>query len=87
VCATCREQLLTLSVADQGIGISAEDQSHLFERFFRARNVTTIPGTGLGLYIIARYLDLMGGTITLQSALGQGTTVTITVPYENDTAD
>jgi signal transduction histidine kinase len=85
--AACHDQLLTLSVADQGIGISAEDQAHLFERFFRARNVTTIPGTGLGLYIIARYLDLMGGTVALQSTLGQGTTVTITVPYENDTTD
>jgi PAS domain S-box-containing protein len=84
---TCHEQLLTLSVADQGVGISAEDQAHLFERFFRARNVTTIPGTGLGLYIIARYLALMGGTIALQSTLNQGTTVTITVPYENDSAD
>jgi PAS domain S-box-containing protein len=85
--AACRDQLLTLSVADQGIGISAEDQTHLFERFFRARNVTTIPGTGLGLYIIARYLELMGGTVALQSALGKGTTVTITVPYENDITD
>lgn len=85
--AVCRAQLLTLSVADRGVGISAEDQTHLFERFFRARNVTTIPGTGLGLYIIARYLELMGGTIALQSTLHEGTTVTITVPYENDTAN
>jgi signal transduction histidine kinase len=85
--ATCHEQLLTLSVADRGVGISAEDQTHLFERFFRARNVTTIPGTGLGLYIIARYLELMGGTIDLQSTLNEGTTVTITVPYENDITD
>jgi PAS domain S-box-containing protein len=85
--ATCHEQLLTLLVADQGVGISAEDQTHLFERFFRARNVTTIPGTGLGLYIIARYLELMGGTIDLQSTLNEGTTVTITVPYENDITD
>ncbi len=84
---TCHEQVLTLSVTDEGVGISAEDQAHLFERFFRARNVSTVPGTGLGLYIIARYLDLMGGTIALQSALGQGTTVTITVPYENDITD
>ncbi|MGI4761055.1 MAG: sensor histidine kinase, partial [Janthinobacterium lividum] len=63
------------------------DQAHLFERFFRARNVTNVPGTGLGLYIIARYLDLLGGTIGLASALGQGTTVTVTIPYENAAID
>ncbi|WP_210517903.1 sensor histidine kinase [Hymenobacter terricola] len=83
----CQTNLLTLSVADQGVGISEEDQEHLFERFFRARNVTNVPGTGLGLYIIARYLELMGGTIDLQSALNHGTTVTITIPYENHPAD
>ncbi|HEX8659210.1 MAG TPA: PAS domain-containing sensor histidine kinase [Hymenobacter sp.] len=78
---------LTLSVQDQGVGISEEDQARLFERFFRARNVTNVPGTGLGLYIIAKYLELMNGTIALQSALGEGTTVTITIPYENHSAD
>jgi len=78
---------LTLSVQDQGVGISEEDQAHLFERFFRARNVTTIPGTGLGLYIVAKYLDLLGGTIALRSELGVGTTVTLAIPYENHPAD
>jgi PAS domain S-box-containing protein len=85
--AACHDNQLTISVADQGVGISPEDQAHLFERFFRARSVSTVPGTGLGLYIIARYLELMGGTIELQSALGQGTTVTVTIPYENHSAD
>ena len=85
--ATCHDRLLTLSVQDRGVGISKEDQVHLFERFFRARNVATVPGTGLGLYIIAKYLELMRGTIVLHSALNEGTTVTITVPYENHSAD
>ena len=67
--------------------ISEQDQAHLFERFFRARTVSTIQGTGLGLYIIARYLELMGGTIALHSVLEQGTTVTLTLPYENHPAD
>ena len=62
----------TLRVQDQGMGIAEEDQQHLFERFFRARNVANIPGTGLGLYIIARYLELMGGTIALHSQLQRG---------------
>ncbi|GAA4495930.1 hypothetical protein GCM10023172_08500 [Hymenobacter ginsengisoli] len=85
--ATCAGGQLTLVVQDQGVGISQEDQAHLFERFFRARNVTNVPGTGLGLYIIARYLELMGGTINLSSELGQGTTVTVTLPYENHFTD
>ncbi|SFP89464.1 sensor histidine kinase [Hymenobacter arizonensis] len=85
--ATCHNRQLTLSVEDQGVGISQEDQEHLFERFFRARNVSTVPGTGLGLYIIAKYLELMGGTIALRSTLDVGTTVTITIPYENHSAD
>lgn len=85
--AECQSNQLVLSVQDQGIGISPQDQEHLFERFFRARNVSNIPGTGLGLYIIARYLELMGGTIALRSRLAHGTTVTITIPYENHSAD
>lgn len=85
--AHCQANQLTIQVQDQGVGISKEDQEHLFERFFRARNVTNVPGTGLGLYIIASYLDLMGGTIALQSELGVGTTVTITIPYENHPAN
>lgn len=87
ISTTCRHKVLTISVQDQGIGISAEDQLHLFERFFRARNATNLPGTGLGLYIIARYLELMGGSIALQSQLEVGTTFTITVPYEDHPAD
>ncbi len=85
--ADCHQHQLRLRVADQGVGISEEDQAHLFERFFRARSVSTVPGTGLGLYIIARYLELMGGTIALTSKLNVGTTVTISIPYENHSAD
>ncbi|MDB5269121.1 MAG: domain S-box-containing protein [Hymenobacter sp.] len=85
--ATGRPGLLTLRVQDQGVGIAPEDQQHLFERFYRARNVANTPGTGLGLYIIAKYLELMGGTIELHSELNVGTTVTITIPYENHSAD
>lgn len=85
--ATAEAGLLKLTVRDRGVGISPDDQEHLFERFFRARNVTNIPGTGLGLYIIARYLELMGGTIQLESTLNVGTIVTITVPYANHSTD
>ncbi|QIP13733.1 PAS domain S-box protein [Spirosoma aureum] len=80
---SCLMGQLTLSVQDQGIGISAEDQEHLFERFFRATNVGNRTGTGLGLHIVGRYIDLMGGDISLQSEVNQGTTITISIPYED----
>ncbi len=57
----------TVVVKDEGIGISEEDQRHLFERFFRAKNAANIQGTGLGLHIISKYLEFLHGTIQLQS--------------------
>jgi two-component system sensor kinase FixL len=68
------------AVADQGIGIPPEEKEHLFERFFRAKNTTGISGTGLGLSIVKRYLDLMGGAISVESRPGTGSTFTITLP-------
>ncbi|MFN4146378.1 MAG: ATP-binding protein [Runella sp.] len=68
---------LTLQVIDQGIGISEEDQKHLFERFFRGGNVTNVQGTGLGLHIVGRYTELLNGQVTIKSQLNEGTTVTI----------
>jgi PAS domain S-box-containing protein len=70
----------TITVADQGIGISEEDKKHLFERFFRGQNVTNIHGTGLGLNIISSYVELMNGFIEMESQLEKGTTVKITIP-------
>lgn len=66
-----------LFVADSGIGISPEDQQHLFERFFRAANATNIKGTGLGLHIVARYAELLNGHINFTSELEKGTTIEI----------
>ena len=71
---------LVLSVQDNGIGIAEEDQHHMFTSFFRGRNVVNIQGTGLGLHIVKRYVDLVEGTISLQSQLGEGTTVTVELP-------
>jgi PAS domain S-box-containing protein len=73
-------QTIAIQFRDQGIGIPPEEQTHLFERFFRATNTTGISGTGLGLSIVKRYLDLMGGAIRLDSALGHGSTFTVTLP-------
>lgn len=72
-----------ITVTDKGIGIAKRDQEHLFTMFYRASNVTNIQGTGLGLHIVKRYLNLINGTVNLQSTLGKGTSITITFP--NDT--
>ena len=71
---------LRLSVKDEGIGISEEDQHHLFSSFFRGGNALNIEGTGLGLHIVKRYADLLQGSVGLQSELGKGTRVTIELP-------
>ncbi|HEV8084081.1 MAG TPA: PAS domain-containing sensor histidine kinase [Chitinophagaceae bacterium] len=71
---------LMISVEDNGIGISEEDQQHLFERFFRAKNAANIQGTGLGLHIVAKYLELMDGTITIKSTLNECTIFTFYIP-------
>ncbi|SDD45208.1 PAS domain-containing sensor histidine kinase [Niabella drilacis] len=74
----CRAGVVRLSVKDNGIGISREDQKHLMERFFRAANAGNIQGTGLGLHIISKYTELMDGHIECVSELEQGTEFIIT---------
>jgi len=71
---------VVLSVRDNGIGIPAEDRQHLFSSFFRGANAVNIEGTGLGLHIVQRYLDLLHGRISLKSTLGEGTLVTVEIP-------
>jgi signal transduction histidine kinase len=73
--------VLTLRVEDSGVGIYAEDQKHLFERFFRGKNAANIQGTGLGLHIVANYLKVLGGTIEVQSNLQTGSVFSVKIPY------
>lgn len=73
---------IVLKVIDQGIGIPTEEQSNLFQRFFRAENSTNIQGTGLGLHIVKQYTELMGGTVYFESVLNKGTTFTVELPTE-----
>ncbi len=75
-----RDDLLFIQVTDYGIGIPGEEQQHLFTRFFRARNVENIQGTGLGLNIVKRYVELMKGNITFESKLGEGTSFQVEIP-------
>lgn len=74
------EKWLYFSIRDEGIGIPSEEQEHLFTRFFRAHNVENIQGTGLGLTIVKRYLELMEGSIHFESQLGVGTIFKISLP-------
>jgi PAS domain S-box-containing protein len=69
-----------IAITDEGIGIPEEDKEHLFERFFRAKNVSNIEGTGLGLNIAKQYVILMGGIIEFKSEVTKGSTFLVTFP-------
>ncbi|HVI43838.1 MAG TPA: PAS domain-containing sensor histidine kinase [Chitinophaga sp.] len=78
---TADEFLFTIK--DNGIGMSHDDQQHLFERFYRGANVSNIQGTGLGLHIVQKYTEMMNGSISCESRLSEGTSFHITFPQEN----
>ncbi len=67
---------------DEGIGIPVEEQKNLFKSFSRASNVGTISGSGLGLSIVKKCVDLHKGQITVDSVAGQGTKFTVTLPLK-----
>ncbi len=68
---------ITFLVEDKGYGIPEQDQKFIFDTFFRANNVTGIQGTGLGLNIVKKYIEMMNGTISFASTEGEGTTFTV----------
>jgi signal transduction histidine kinase/CheY-like chemotaxis protein len=76
------ELMLTLEVADTGIGIAPEDQSRIFEPFVQTGNIRSQKGTGLGLAITRRFVELMGGAVTVQSTPGSGSIFRIELPVE-----
>jgi PAS domain S-box-containing protein len=78
--STTTSHRLQITVTDNGIGISEDDQEHMFASFYRGKNAINIQGTGLGLHIVKRYVDLLKGTISLKSKLGEGTTLTLDLP-------
>ena len=80
----CIDDVLILQFEDKGIGIPEPDQKYLFERFFRAGNVSNIQGTGLGLHIVKQYVGLLGGSIGFNSEYQKGTTFTIKLPIQKD---
>ena len=78
---TCQSKQAILRFQDFGIGIPTTELDRLFDSFHRAENVGSIPGTGLGLPIVKRSVDLHGGTIAVESKIDIGTTFTVTLPY------
>ncbi|MEH2153238.1 hybrid sensor histidine kinase/response regulator [Nostoc sp.] len=78
----CKDRLATFQVTDRGMGIPLKDQTHLFQTFYRASNVGVIQGTGLGLTIVKKCVELHGGHIQLKSEQGVGTTVIVTLPLQ-----
>ncbi len=74
------ETAIEIIVSDEGIGIPNDEQHKLFERFYRGKNAFNIQGTGLGLNIVSKYVELMNGTIRFESELNIGTKFYITLP-------
>ncbi|BAU66881.1 PAS/PAC sensor hybrid histidine kinase [Stanieria sp. NIES-3757] len=77
------KEIVKIIIQDYGIGIPVEAKKHLFDSFYRANNVGDIPGSGLGLSIVKKAVDLHGGKIELDSKLGLGTTITVILPVNN----
>ena len=74
--------ILVIRIEDQGIGIPALEQPHIFDRFYRGTNIGTIGGMGLGLTLAQASLDRLGGHLKLSSRENQGTIVKITLPVQ-----
>lgn len=83
VSCSCDDDLLTITVADNGMGIPAEDQSSVFSKLFRASNaVRDVPdGTGLGLYIVREAVAVLKGQVTFTTTENVGTTFEVVLPY------
>lgn len=76
------EDVISFEVIDRGIGIPKDEFEHLFSSFYRARNAVNIQGTGLGLHIVKRYLELLQGEIQVETEVGKGSKFSIQIPQE-----
>jgi signal transduction histidine kinase len=76
------EPFVEFSVADTGIGMAAESLPHIFDKFRQVDSTTTrhYSGAGLGLYLVKSFAAVMGGSVSVQSTLGEGTTFTVRIP-------
>ncbi|KYC40377.1 hypothetical protein WA1_26545 [Scytonema hofmannii PCC 7110] len=80
----CQNENLVFQISDKGIGIPLADRQQLFEPFHRASNVGEIQGTGLGLSVVKKFVDLHGGQICVNSTVGVGTTFIVTLPLRSE---
>jgi signal transduction histidine kinase len=78
------EDVAVIVIQDHGIGIPEADQARLYEAFHRASNVGETPGTGLGLLLVKRCVELHHGSIHMQSQEGTGTTFTVRLPLRRE---
>lgn len=80
---TANENAMTMVIKDEGMGIPADEQKFIFNRYFRAENALLNQGTGIGLNIIKNHLENLGGTITFTSEENVGSTFTVNIPITN----
>ena len=77
--------MIRIVVKDNGVGIDADDVPRIFQRYFRARTSTGIPGTGIGLHLVKQIVDLHHGLIEIESQKGNGTSLIVTLPIRQKT--
>jgi signal transduction histidine kinase len=80
VTAKAENGIATISVHDEGVGIPAAERDHIFERFYRGSQRPGGRGTGVGLAVVCRYVELLGGSVSVESELGRGSTFLFTLP-------
>ena len=83
LCAYVMENKVVIQVEDKGQGISAEELAHVFDRFYRSEENHTTPGFGLGLSIAQSLVEGMGGEISIESQIGEGSIITLAFPQDN----
>ncbi len=80
----CKSACIMFEVTDEGIGILQEDQTKIFDPFYRGQNVDGMIGSGLGLAVVKKCLELQKGNITIESNVGKGTTFIVQIPLQSD---
>ena len=78
--------MLALAVSDTGIGIPKGDLKDIFDRFYRSGNAADATGSGIGLSLVKQYVEMHGGTVSVVSEVGEGSTFTVTLPSLQETA-
>jgi len=85
--STQASEMVGVKIVDAGIGMTSEQLSHVFDRFYRADTSGKISGTGLGMCIVKEIVELHGGSIGIESEIGKGTAVTIWIPIDTAVAN